>query len=378
MRQQPAALLGQCGDARVVALDRPQGREYGGRRRDRRAVVAGQPVPQGVDEVVLLGPDPVEGREEVAFMGRVVVRHTEVAGPREETADHAVGLPGRLPVGGAELPYGLQHPETRPRRGVGDLEQRLVGQVREHPEGVVLIFEEVARGVRRESAGEDGQRPQRRLSGRIQQIPAPVDDGVQRTVAAGRVPRAAAQQGEPVLQAAGDLRDRHDPDPRGRQLHRERQPVQVAAQLLDGVGGQIGAGPYRPRPLLEQLDRRRPAQLRQQIHGLGGQAERRPARGEHPQVLRHGHQVVHQVGGGADDVLAVVQHQQHGPGAEGGQDAAGDVRRQAQMADRANCAGRGLTDSERRRDLPDHVLVGGDAREPDEVHGAPLGPAAHG
>src|SRR2546421_6252203 len=32
----------------------------------------------------------------------------------------------------------------------------------------------------------------------------------------------------------------------------------------------------------------------------------------------------------------------------------------------ADRAGRGLADAERRRDLPDHVLVGGDARQPDE------------
>ena len=54
---------------------------------------------------------------------------------------------------------------------------------------------------------------------------------------------AAAQHREPVVETAGDLGHRHDPDPRGSQLHGERQPVQAGAQLADGLRGQIGVGP---------------------------------------------------------------------------------------------------------------------------------------
>jgi hypothetical protein len=62
----------------------------------------------------------------------------------------------------------------------------------------------------------------------------------------GGVTGAAPEEAEPVLQAAGDLGHRHHPDPGRRQLHRQRQPVQVAAHLLDQVGGQLGARAGRP------------------------------------------------------------------------------------------------------------------------------------
>jgi hypothetical protein len=85
----------------------------------------------------------------------------------------------------------------------------------------------------------------------------------------------------------------------------------VAAHLLDRVGGQVGTGAGGPGALPEQLEARRHAQLRQLVHRLRGQAQRGPAGGEHAQVLGHRHQRADQPGGAAEDVLAVVQDQQH-------------------------------------------------------------------
>ena len=190
----------------------------------------------------------------------------------------------------------------------------------------------------------------------------------------GRVAGAAPQHAETVLQAAGDLGHRHHPDPGRGQLHRQRQPVQVAAHLLDHVGGQVGAGAGRPGPLPEQLDRRRQAQLRQQVHRLRGEAERGTAGGEHPQVLGHRHQGTDQVAGAAQDVLTVVQHQQHRAGTERGHDAAEQVGRDGPLADRG---APGLPGADDRGDRAGDVVVGGDARQGHELHHPLLGSPAH-
>ena len=300
-----------------------------------------------------------------------MVGHAEVTGPGEEPAGHALGLAGVLPARRGELPDGLQHPVPGTRRGVGDLEQRLIGELLQDRQDVGA--EQVPGGVGGEPAGEHRQVAHGRLPGRVEEIPAPVDDGVQRAVPLRRVPCAAPQHGEPVVEAAGDLGHRHDPDPRGGQFRGERQPVQAAAQLPHGLRGQVGIGPRRPRPLPEQLGRRGQVQLGQQVHRFRRQAERGPAGGEHAQVLAQRHQGVHQVGGAAHDVLAVVQHQQRGAGTQGSHDPGEHARRAAAAADRVAAF---LADAEGGRDLGRDVAVGGDARELDDVHDALLRLAA--
>ena len=66
-----------------------------------RAVLPVEPVPQRLDQVVLLGPDPARRPERSAGEHRVVVGRAEVAGPGEEPADDALGLAGVLPARGA-------------------------------------------------------------------------------------------------------------------------------------------------------------------------------------------------------------------------------------------------------------------------------------
>jgi hypothetical protein len=231
--------------------------------------------------------------------------------------------------GRAELPYGLQHPEPHAGRGVGDGEQRLVGQLLQQEQRV--LAEHLFGRFAGEAAGEDGQRAQRRPGVLGEQVPAPLHDRVQGAVALRHVPCPAAQQREPVAEAAGDVRHRQDPHPRRRQLHGERQPVEVPAQLGHRVRRQLHAAPGGPGPLREQLDRGAEAELRQRVHRLRGEAERGPAGGEHPQVLGGRDQGLYEVGGAPDDLLAVVEDQQRGPGAEHAEDAghrvAGDVGR---------------------------------------------------
>lgn len=71
-------------------------------------------------------------------------------------------------------------------------------------------------------------------------------------------------------------------------------------------------------------------------------------------------------------MLAVVQHEQCGTGTERGRDAAEDVGCDATHR------GAPLTHPEHRRDLADHVVIGGDAGERDDVHDPLLRLAANG
>jgi len=108
--------------------------------------------------------------------------------------------------------------------------------------------------------------------------------------------RAPGQHPEHVVKALGELPDGQDPHPRGRQLDRQRQPVQLLAhpghRVLVGVGDLEGRG-NQPRPVREQLDgvaaverRHRPGPLPLDAKRLaaGGQDGQRRALGE--QVLR--------------------------------------------------------------------------------------------
>ena len=111
-------VLGQRGE-RGCSCDSigPQAAEDGGDRRDRRAVASGQAEPQRLDEVVLLGPDPLQRRVRVGAEQRRRGAPRRSPGPRRGTASvTAVGLPGLRPPGRAELAYGLQHPEARAGR----------------------------------------------------------------------------------------------------------------------------------------------------------------------------------------------------------------------------------------------------------------------
>ena len=114
-RQDPGRVPGQGGQPAETRLGRPQPAQHGRHRGDRSGVPAVEPVPQGLDQVVLLGPDQLEGREVVAGEQRVVVGDAEVTGPGEEPAGHALGLagvlagaprrtPGRSPASGSGHP----------------------------------------------------------------------------------------------------------------------------------------------------------------------------------------------------------------------------------------------------------------------------------
>jgi hypothetical protein len=71
--------------------------------------------------------------------------------------------------------------------------------------------------------------------------------------AARAVPCTAGEQPEALVEQARDLARSHGDDPRGRELDRQRDAVEPAADLRDGsVGREIG--PNGASPLAEQPD----------------------------------------------------------------------------------------------------------------------------
>ncbi len=241
--QQMAGLLDERGHAGVAGLYVPQSGEHRGARHHRGRVVPGEGQAQRVQQVVLFGADRIEVEEGVRIGHGRVPGEAELPCPGEELPGHLLRLAGLGAAVGAELPHGLQHAEPNADRRVHDLEQRLVDEVLEH----LGTAHEMLRRLRRESVGEDGQGAQGPLPGPVEEVPAPVDDGEQRAVPFGRVPGTAAQQGEPVVEAADDLGYGQDTDAGRGQFRGEGQPVEAAAQLLDGAGRELDApGPPAP------------------------------------------------------------------------------------------------------------------------------------
>jgi hypothetical protein len=126
----------------------------------------------------------------------------------------------------------LQHPQPHP---VAErLQQRLVDQGRQQLIG--LADGELPAGAppaRTHSGDRGGGRPggedgeplgEQPLRGG-EQLPAPLDDGAQRTVPRQCRATAAGQQPEPVGQPTGDLGERQHPQPGGGELDRQRQAV---------------------------------------------------------------------------------------------------------------------------------------------------------
>ena len=78
---------------------------------------------------------------------------------------------------------------------------------------------------------EDGKQIEQPLLPWFEQLVAPLDGGAQRLLAQRRVARAAAQQFKPPAQPVEQRFGREEPQPRRRQLNRQRQTIQPATDL---------------------------------------------------------------------------------------------------------------------------------------------------
>ena len=117
------------------------------------------------------------------------------------------------------------------------------------------------------------------------------------------------------MQAVDDLGQRQRAHPRRRQLDRQRHPVQAPTDLGHGGGVVVGdgeVGPGQSGAVGEQLDGVVGQRQRGHLpHRFARHAERLAARGEHGQPRRGTEQGDDQLRARLEQVLAVVQHQQH-------------------------------------------------------------------
>ena len=207
----------------------------------------------------------------------------------------------------ADLPAARRvHADQRPVHQPGDrVEHRGRGDV----EGREHVLDRVQRGAaRRSTTAPTGHAGRRGRAGRSSSAIAPASARGARAVAA-RVP----QQGEPVVEPAGDVPHRQRPHPRRGQLDRQRQAVQRATHLLDEPASSRrrartpGASPVRASAnsaTESSLDSGSSwwtcSSVDTQRHLAGGQDR---------SVGAHVEQRVDQRADAVDHVLAVVEHQ---------------------------------------------------------------------
>ena len=130
-----------------------------------------------------------------------------------------------------ELADRLQHPVARllRLRAADLLHDALLDQRRDAVERIEPAVAHAGDrfGPRQvEAADEDGQAAKERLLGRVEQVVAPGDGVAHRPQPVRQVAGAAGQQRQGPLQPRQQRRRRQDGDAGGRQLDRQRQPVQ--------------------------------------------------------------------------------------------------------------------------------------------------------
>ena len=277
----------------------------------------------GCSDVVVVGGDPVE---------------IELAVVAEDVGGHLLGqrrvhlqVPGLDGLGfsrldqalGGVLPDHLQHPDARSALALNREDQALV---EEDAQSLEHVRRPVAAAhlldlLDTSAAGEHGETPEERPMRLVEQVVAPVDGAGDGALPFGEVDRTGGQ--DPVAEPLHDGADRQQAHLWGDQLDGERQPVQPPNQLGDRrrvLLGQLEVGPDRHRPLHEQPRR---IDVEERFHAAVGHPERAhrhlllaadvewAPRGDHelgsgrdPGQFRH-----HR--GGADDLLEVVEDEEH-------------------------------------------------------------------
>ena len=197
----------------------------------------------------------------------------------------------RKPLTGV-LPDRLEHPEALCRVAEEALVDQRLQRVEVHP------GDRVGR-LHRAAAAEDGQSGEQPLLVGLEQFVAPLDGGAQRLLARIGVP-PALEQVEPPRQPLEDLLGRQHARARRRQLQGEREVVQAAAKLDDGVVRR------QPRALAEQLHRLRLRERRNRVVDLTVDTQELPA-GDHQLQVRAALQQPAELRRRRDHLLEVVE-----------------------------------------------------------------------
>ncbi len=168
-------------------------------------------------------------------------------------------------------------------------------------------------GVEVAPAGEDGQPFEHALLVFEEQLVAPVDDSAECLLAGQGSARSTGQQAEPVVEPSGDLCDRERSGASRRQFDRQRQPVELGADVGDDlvvVAGAVDSPTRRLSAGQEETDGVVGCQRRYRPDGFASDAQPLAARGEDAQPRASTQQVFGHLSGSGDDVLAVVEHDQ--------------------------------------------------------------------
>ncbi len=138
------------------------------------------------------------------------------------------------------------------------VQQRALDEPVEQVEQLVLVHPITgAHGERRvevRPAGHHRQAFEHQLLALVEQPVGPLDRALERAVALVSAPARTGQEREVVVEAVGDLQRRERAHARGRQLQRERQAVEPAADASHGrgVGGIDAEAPVREPRAVEE------------------------------------------------------------------------------------------------------------------------------
>ena len=126
----------------------------------------------------------------------------------------------------------------------------------------------------------------------------------------GQLPPGTVDQVEPVAEPGSDLGHGQRGGPTGGELDGERQPVELAAELGDLYGIELG-GAAHLRPVDEEVDGCAVSlQRSDRNHPLPPETERPPAAHEDPNAWRPLEQSINELRHAVEHVLGVVQDQQ--------------------------------------------------------------------
>jgi hypothetical protein len=243
----------------------------------------------------------------------------EVAAERHRVVGEAGRRGESLGLGEPErgvLPDGREQAEALGALDVDtSADQRVVEQDPQVAQHVVAT--DGLHTCQREAAREDRQRRQQVARRLVEQVVAPVERRPHRALPLGQV---AGTLAEDVVEAG---QQRNGVEERGRrrsELDGERQPVEAPADVGDRVvlvGGAREASTRRGRARVEELDAGVVGEGLDADDVLGPDAERRPARREHDE-LRAVRRQGREVRGRVEDLLEVVEQQEHPPARQEG------------------------------------------------------------
>ena len=242
-----------------------------------------------------------------------------------EAVEGGVAPTARLEPVQREPPHALEHPVPRRRAGrVGDHQRGVHELVDQGVEALVVAVgaRQPAGGAAIEGSSEHGEMLEQLALVRAEEVVGPPDRLGHAAVARRAAEPRPIEHVGALAEAFGDLGRTHRAGARGGDLQCEREPVQPAAQIHDGIEvGTLDAHTGLAGALEEQLDRRpgqrigradsRHLERRQRDDGLAGQLQRRPAGGQHRRLLADLEDAPDRAGRRLQEVLAVVDQEQH-------------------------------------------------------------------